>query len=601
LEASNQVKNLNETMVELEHELMQKISASRMYIKSKQESERFLKEEIVKLEEELKIAQATLVEPNAKSESKLITTQIKEKTSAVAVMRMKISEVFLKKEKSAIEEELEIARKTMVESNFLKKEEITIEEEFKVTQTIMPESTTKLEKSVRRELDDSKRCFCKTKVLVKNPKMTVVSLVTSEKEKTLSLMKSTLSEMKKKLDASNKDSFQAGSHIQNLKEKNLELEKKLRNSSLAAENNIKLKQELEKAHKISILWLEAELEKAKKIVALSANQLEKQLRSNEAITSAIKVKDNTLDLMQVKISEMKQEINVAKKDSIDTCSYVGHLKEKVTQLENVVKERTVSSDIHLQSKQEIERFLKRDIAKLQEELKIAQETVVSLTAKLEHGSPSYKSIESALEKKEEALISMELKMRNSMKELNTSRKECSQTSNQAKIFKKRNEELEKTAKDNVNSSKTINSALELEKTLKNKIVKLEEELTIAQTPIVSLTRNLQKEMDAKIAEILVNTEKLESNVEYLTNVSNMLSRKLRHKEKEIHYYEENRVATEAAINQTSMIDEREIVVLTMKSVAAELRGCLCAFENRSFEPKSLDTDLKKIILDLEGA
>merc|ERR1712160_41303 len=88
-------------------------------------------------------------------------------------------------------------------------------------------------------------------------------------------------------------------------------------------------------------------------IAELENNLEKSLITNKAITSSIKEKDNALALMELQISEMKKELDGSKRECFQTRSHVEKLKEKNSELEKAVIEKTSVMYMYVKSKQQI--------------------------------------------------------------------------------------------------------------------------------------------------------------------------------------------------------------------------------------------------------
>jgi len=347
-----------------------------------------------------------------------------------------------------------------------------------------------------------------------------------------------------------------------------------------------------------------ETENSVEILKKKAANLEERLKSTEAIVtsavvklgkdayneisnaSLIQEKDQAMVYTKMKISGLEKEIEASEKNYSQAHIEIKSLKEKIIDLENTVAKNSDSSMKYLKPKEELEtlrrkylqsensaKFLEKEEAILETNLKLAQEVVISTTSKFEA------EMESKIDEQNFLLKDAERKYK-ANEELGTLREEYLQSENSARFLKKEKESLEKSLK-------------------------------LAKESLISTTSKLEKEMESKIEEVLNNKNFLlkesESKFEDLKSEFDKLLKAQHEREKVLKAHEEERstmtnvtkIGLEVARKQARIINERDIIISLMKSEAEELKKFMEASKSDCFRSENIVRDLKSKITELK--
>eukprot|EP00588_Corethron_pennatum_P009414 CAMPEP_0194277836 /NCGR_PEP_ID=MMETSP0169-20130528/10046_1 /TAXON_ID=218684 /ORGANISM="Corethron pennatum, Strain L29A3" /LENGTH=1007 /DNA_ID=CAMNT_0039021891 /DNA_START=15 /DNA_END=3035 /DNA_ORIENTATION=+ len=456
-QAGSHVKNLTGKIADLEHVVTETTASATLHAHSKKELDLVLQEKLT-LEEQLKRARATVLISGTKLERSLLsntsmTSAIKEKESALAVMESKISGMKVEFDASQKElcqsgSELKILQEKIRNSE----DEVT---ELKTTSSMHLKSVQDLKRVQKEEnlryVGEQEQA--QAAVVASNAKLEKsvltnksISLAMKEKDSAVAEMELKICDMKKKVESSQKELFETVCEVKTQYDKIAELEKAVIEKTVASKY-LSSNKELESLLRSEKLKFKEELKRAQLSVISSTAKLEKSLLTNKSASSVLQEKDGAAASMERMISDMEKELEAAEKELSWMGSIVKNQERTIVEAEASVSNHAAASAASLKSKQEMEAVLKKKIARLEKEVKKAQEAATSSEGRLKQQIPTYQTVSSSLKEREKEFVHMQLKIRTLEDKLGASEEDCYRSVDQARNLHRKVTELEKAAED----------------------------------------------------------------------------------------------------------------------------------------------------------
>eukprot|EP00588_Corethron_pennatum_P021908 CAMPEP_0194331214 /NCGR_PEP_ID=MMETSP0171-20130528/54733_1 /TAXON_ID=218684 /ORGANISM="Corethron pennatum, Strain L29A3" /LENGTH=1133 /DNA_ID=CAMNT_0039092591 /DNA_START=146 /DNA_END=3544 /DNA_ORIENTATION=+ len=482
---------LEEKIRRLEQTVANITATSQRHVTAKQELGRLLDTEKRQFEAELKTAQATAVASTAQLEKILrlntsLSAAMTEKDKVVAQLERTIAgreqEVaaskrelqqagnHVQKLQGKIAEIDRVVKETTATSKMhlqskqqldvVLQEKLKLEEQLKKAQATVLLSSTNLEKSVSSHRS--------------------LSAASKEKERALAAMEATIAGMKEEIAAAQKELLQSGKDVKSLQEKIRHSEDVVTELKTTSSTQLKSVQDLQRVQKEEKQRFVKELEQAQAAVAISNAKLEKSVLTHKSTALAMQEKDRAVTAMEGQISAMKKKVDASQRELFETVCQVKTQYDKIAELEKAVLEKTVTSK-YLSSNKELAAVLKQEKLQFKEELKRAQLSVLSSSAKLEKTWLANNSASAVLQEKDTKSASMERMIADLEQELAAVEKEVSWMGSIVKNQERTIAAAEKSVTSHAAASTAnLKAKQEMELVLKKKIAQLETEVQHAQ-------------------------------------------------------------------------------------------------------------------------